>query len=427
MPVRIFLSHSSHAPAREAGTAADKAADAAAEALALKRLHDVEALLAAQYEVLLDEKWIRSGDEWRRYIQQALEDCDAGVLFVSEWALASKWVRYEATMLTLRARDPRFKFLPVLLPGTNRAKLKQGDWEILDLSALRLLKTGDAKEIADEVAAFVGQPDSSSPLDRMCEDIAVLLGSIDEKILRRACGELQIKSPWDFRTAAKERLAAIMARRVLRDDSGGLSEPVSVLKTLYPHLTQSVATKILDPIEPLWVPPLAASTLELAATKERPELTDVALNGWEVAAFTAEQYVRRARPRAGDSRIARVVDANAAARVEHVKRELRAWVRGNDPVYAKRDDTAVDVRIKNIKDLFVLLPFVPTAAEMTDLRAVYGSATFICSIIGGPPTPVELPHGMVLLEPPLENEDIETNAYNAVSDARQFVTKLPPP
>jgi hypothetical protein len=169
----------------------------------------------------------------------------------------------------------------------------------------------------------------------------------------------------------------------------------------------------------------AASALEIAASKEYPLFRDVALNGWKIPDFTAEQYVRRARPNPADWELAPVVDTAPPGRVEHVREELRAWLRTTFSGYANAKPAAIDQKIAGLKGLFVLLPFVPDAEELAELREAYEKATFVCSINGAPPHPVDLPDGVVLLEPPLDSETIEEDALSRVSDARRFAEKLP--
>src|SRR5687767_11238306 len=125
-PLRLFISHSSHAPARTGRSEAEKQSDAVAEARARQVVDGVATLLGADgYRILLDMHCIEEGQMWRRYIHEALVECDAAVIFLSEWSLASAWVRYEATVLTERAwQDDQFKLFPLVLPNTDKTKLE---------------------------------------------------------------------------------------------------------------------------------------------------------------------------------------------------------------------------------------------------------------------------------------------------------------
>jgi hypothetical protein len=426
--VRIFLSHSSHAPDSAGRTEAQRLADEADSKVALQRVLDVAAALREkEYEVLVDKGCIRAGDRWRRFIHEALAECDAAAIFVSDWSLASSWVRYEATVLAERAtQDAGFMLLPIVLPGTDTKKLRSGDWAPLELREIQAPATGDAREIADVIAGLVGDPTpATSRLDRLREDIAVELEQIDWRILERACEKFGADMPWRLHTDRRRALADILARRVLRDGSDGVAAAVRILKALVPHLRQSPGKIIVEALEPLWVTQSVASALEIAASKGRPLFRDVALNGWMITDFTAEQYLRRARPPT-DWELASVADTTPPARVKHVRQELHTWLRTTLPGYANAKDDTVERKLAGLDALFVLLPFVPDGDEMDALRAAYPKATFVCGIAGAPPDPVDLPEGVVLLEPPLESQEIEERALSEVSDARRFVAKLPP-
>lgn len=427
MPVRIFLSHSSHAPLNDRPSAAATPADAVAEAAALQLVVDVAKCLEdMKYTVLLDKERIQNGQRWRQYIHEALADCDAAVIFLSDWSIASSWVRVEATVLTERQwRDPGFKLLPILLPGTDKSKLEKGDWSPLQLREIQTPNAGDVNGIVNAIAAFVGPPAPAvSRLDRLREDIGLLLQDIDAKILQQACVDFGIDVKWQIHADRSRALADIISRKVLRDESSGVAEAVKILKALVPHLRQAPGKIIVGALEPLWVSQAVSSALELAATKRLPTFRDVALNGWKIADFTAEQYLLRARPNRTDWELAQVVDTAPPERVEHVKQELRRWLRTTFPDYHNAKPDKIDRQINSLDGLFILLPFVPDADEMLALRAAYDTATFVCSINGRPAYPIDLPDGVVFLEPALESEEVEENALSEVSKARRFVEKL---
>ena len=365
---------------------------------------------------------------WRRYIHEALAECDAAVILLSNWSLGSAWVRYEATVLTERAwQDNQFKLLPVVLPGTDRAKLDTSDWRPLQLSEIQYPKTDDSATIIESVKKFVGDAKRRrAPFDRMLDDVGKLLENVPVQILERTCVDFGVDIDWKLHQSRSRSLADILARRVLRDETIGVAEAVKILDALTPHLRRMPGEEIVNAVSPLWVSQSAASALAIAATKKVKTLTDVALNGWRIRKFTADQYVQRANPFTRTAELALVGDNYSSDLVAHVRKEVRDWVKKTYPGYA--DESAEDIdEFINRKEanLFVLLPTIPEQTEIEDLRDAYEKVTFVCAVNGARPNELEMPDGIVFLEPALTAPDVEKNAFGEIEAARRFVGKLP--
>jgi TIR domain len=97
---RIFISHSA---------SEDPPSRALLNALAKKLRTD-------GYRVLLDKTGLELGDNWRSKINLWIGGCDAAIVLLSESALESAYVAYEASILAFRkVSDPNFRPIPIFL------------------------------------------------------------------------------------------------------------------------------------------------------------------------------------------------------------------------------------------------------------------------------------------------------------------------
>src|SRR6516165_8649087 len=78
------------------------------------------ALRAAGIDAWLDEWEILPGDNFVTKINQGLEQCDVGVVFLSQASLDGKWHQDEITMLKVLAVDKGRPLVPVLLDQDAR-------------------------------------------------------------------------------------------------------------------------------------------------------------------------------------------------------------------------------------------------------------------------------------------------------------------
>jgi len=115
-----------------------------------------DALEAAGHVPLLDQVLIRAGQTWRPRLHEWLHICDAGVLLISEAALASDWVVKEATILSWRRHDaPGLIVLPVVVPPLDAGAVRGRPFSALDLGERNPVVLTEADVVADRVEAIV--------------------------------------------------------------------------------------------------------------------------------------------------------------------------------------------------------------------------------------------------------------------------------
>jgi ADP-ribose pyrophosphatase YjhB (NUDIX family) len=134
---RIFISHSARdADAREV----------------LERID--QGLESAGFEVMLDRKRLRGGDEWEVKLFTWLKSCDGAVVLFSQNALTSDWVAQESTILNFRLRAESgdgFVLLPVLLPPVQPRGLEGSRLGPLNLRRLQAVTGENAEQLASDV------------------------------------------------------------------------------------------------------------------------------------------------------------------------------------------------------------------------------------------------------------------------------------
>ena len=140
--VQVFLSH------------------AGEDAAAVKEL--AERLRQAGVNVWLDVDELQPGDDWMQALEEALDGSDAFAVYIGRSGIA-RWIGREVRVaLDRNAKDPRFRFIPILGPGADPEALPrfvtQHHW--LDL------REGDPQpaEIRRLVASILSRPAESLSL-----------------------------------------------------------------------------------------------------------------------------------------------------------------------------------------------------------------------------------------------------------------------
>lgn len=165
----IFISHSSRD-------------DGAARALR----HRLSQLLADEpyrHRVLLDEEGIRVGNLWLPKLYGWLAECGGAVLLLTEQALASDWVRKEATILLWRqALGSRVVIIPLLI-GVTEDDVRAA-WPALELFDRHYRRIPDADHaetaIAEVIAEFGQEVDPDDQLGSWARRLDAAISELDD-------------------------------------------------------------------------------------------------------------------------------------------------------------------------------------------------------------------------------------------------------
>jgi hypothetical protein len=248
-------------------------------------------------EVLLDVELLRAGDVWRPILHRWLGECDSAILLLSEEALASEWVRTEATILTWRrSLGSPLTVVPVRIGTTRKAiatpaftplDLGNVQFEALgfggDLDAVDLSDAGERAVLDAAVDALVKRlldrlkgiaVDSENlPMRRWLRKVTNVLSKLPHDSIIDAATELGMSG---LERANEADRCAIVAHRLL---TASLDEVYRTLTALEPRrLSESDYRYLVDLVVPVWVPALAGRNL-LDASAPGAGTRTVAING----------------------------------------------------------------------------------------------------------------------------------------------------
>jgi hypothetical protein len=177
------------------------------------------------YRALVDERVFAAGDLWRPLLYQWLAKADAAVLFLSEPALASAWVRKEATILSWRELGSGVRIIPVLF-GVRMKDVRES-WpavEIHESHAVVVEPGTDPDGAAREILShFADLGDADDAMRGWVARVAALLESAPDVYLRLGAVELGLdEDEWRL-----EGLCNAMGHALLHTDIERAERPSS--------------------------------------------------------------------------------------------------------------------------------------------------------------------------------------------------------
>jgi len=181
---RIFISHSSKEPVG-------------------REFRDelVRSLRAAHYPVLLDED-IDLNQDWRSTLNAWIGGCDAAVLLLSEAALKSSYVAYEASLLAYRhtSEQEGFKLIPVFIPPVTAELIEQSPLRPACVAEKQAIRQDVPRDVAiQRVIAYLDKhvPSPMSPAQRHARRLSALLKHVAPVDLEQAAIEAAVDlGPW---------------------------------------------------------------------------------------------------------------------------------------------------------------------------------------------------------------------------------------
>lgn len=371
---RIFISHSAKEP------------EAAA---VLRRLvNDLEAdfkVLVDQERLGADEDQLLAGQDWRAKLFYWMGQAHGAVLLLSESALASDWVRAEASVLAWRRlmeQAKQFTLIPALLAPVTRADLEQKKFSPLRLTDLQLVRSDDAARVSKQVRAGLAHLLKGRPPETLIEKlerkISRHLREVDARDLEDAARAIGA-DPDEWSTTADPRvmLASEMLRR-------GLPSVVRVILELDVLLEHDARRELIKLVTPTWVDLRAASGIpEIAAREGARRMLWVNGGRPGVEEFTGNSFVQRACARSPDLAWSVLLIPNVSGEdaVGFYKHAIRTQVKS----LAARNELASEDDIRSFlarkerdkEPVFLLFtPPAPDAEVLEELRREFPTPTF---------------------------------------------------
>jgi hypothetical protein len=271
----------------------------------------IEALERRGFEVWLDKDRLEPAMEWRAELFLHLAQCDGAVILMSEDALKSDYVRYEASILTWRhwlTRKTAPTIVAVMLSDIGASKLEAngfGPCRIRDLQNVEPKPAGhDApKDYARAVVkAFDGLRPTfpSDGLAWWAGEVAHRLSGASDEGLRRAALTLELGSYGGTEQTHRRNVAYSLL-------IGDLKRAHDALQWIAPGVKDEDWQRVVGYVSPIWVNVHAAHTVAEAAM--RPEERPVLVIRHADKQREGEDYLRRA---SCHSPVLRVINAVGA-------------------------------------------------------------------------------------------------------------------
>lgn len=244
-------------------------------------------------KILVDKK-IQAENEWFPELYEYMWECHGAVIFLSDAALKSEWVKAEAAVMCARKRcQAGFKLLLVALDNVDPKNFDKHRF-------FKTIRVGDFQTVshdntADEISKNLSKyledfRSAETPFDEMVRRITGVLRPIEANDKTRLEDALTRLNP-DFKFDSNDN-AERLTRFLLRDSNNIFQSTRELLTELSNVINKGQAQNIVEIVKGYWVHPGAASNL----AKIRHEQGAVAINGIEVGNFTGDCYARQAWP-----------------------------------------------------------------------------------------------------------------------------------
>ena len=359
------------------------------------------------HEVLLDRTRLEPGDDWAGILNDWLAECQVAILMLSKRALARPWVLKEATILSFRkARDPAFPFLPLLLPGIDRAAIDAHP----GFSALRLdvWQAFEAGAAPDTVASFVKdklagiQVSPTTPLDRLQEVLENRICQANVGALERACEDLLGEAvAWSPEIDRSRQRARVFARAITRGRLGRMVTLTGMTKVLSAAaLAKEHIHKVLDLAASYWVEEEVAARLRSVIVAGAKSPLAAAINS-ELIRSGAKMAVWRAQlPDIGEDIYFIAGGGSDNWGTELQERMFAAYYEGNKDEVFDIDEAETVLSARTEPIFFVIPPPVPDQGLLSTLHQRFPSVVFI--VHTGSTLPSTLPDHVMPLTPGLQ-------------------------
>lgn len=243
MPLRVFVSHSSQEDQAVLTAIAD----------AIKARENLS--------LLMDTELLDAGDPWRARINLWLGGCDAAVLVLSEKALESPWVVYEASVLSYRNRGGNFLIVPVLLRDPQGKLLSDRRLDAQHIKETQSILSDDAADIAQRVIDALPEHGGDRPIDLIVEQFRILLDTVPAALLQKAANKLQTPLPWE---PGEDRIGVFVEKLI----GATTAEAAAALFQLSDHFKKDPdrIKEMVNLVAASWINPKALTLLPEVAT-----------------------------------------------------------------------------------------------------------------------------------------------------------------
>jgi TIR domain-containing protein len=364
---------------------------------------------------LVDYENLQDGQPWPKQLHEWLARCHAGLIVLTQAALASDWVLKEATILTWRqSLDDGFKvFIAYDTNDVTDQTLKANRYGPLSIRSIQRIDSLDAATIAARVRQGLGPAKVRTPFERLVGKLSDLMnGKIGRNTLETLAERLRVDPLWDPAGKNDEQVIEEIARRLLNEDLGGFNGLDEIIEELATTVGVEPLKAILDFLAPYWVDAEVAGRLRALSGRQPPGAA--ALNT-STPAHASFMYVRRAHDMGLGYMLPELAGGDAGQTAAEISKQICNWFRSRKYANPRNDDASIKKEIAAWKKpVYALLPERVDFDVLDELRREFTNVIFVM------PTGSRLePDGRFVdvdwLEPALDPaaEERERRSYNA--------------
>jgi hypothetical protein len=395
------------------------------------RIEAVRSALARDsgFEPWLDRRDLAFGQQWYGQVATALAGCDAGVLLLDQAALASDYVRHEASVLGNRVftePDSFRLFVAILDPALSRTSLSDSPLRVARIAEEQIWRPSTA-ELTDDtllgttlrqkIEEQIGPPSFlETRRDRIARKLQAVLKHIeamnaDALTDALAAAQQRGSAPDGLETVLEnirgEPRQRLVARWIVAGAASDLKAMLAFLKALWldSAAQQHTFVYLLRAAESYWLgdvpsPPRACPVCQAMGAAQRGGV--VAINGAKVAEYTVRCFAHRAL--SPDSPF-HVITCDDGADVDGVVQSIVSYFK-NRRLVGKMDEARIRSLTKMGDPTVCLLPrqFVQGSADIAQLerlRDCFGSILYVL----WPGLSMEdgiVPDGVSRIDPPVD-------------------------
>lgn len=343
-------------------------------------------LKALRHDVLLDISGLEPNRPWRRDLHEWLARCTAGLVLLTQAALARPdWVLKEAIILGFRKdlETQNFGLFWALGPGVSRQQFLDKGFALAQFGDIqRLATTADldqAEALVDELIARLPAAPAQTPYEQLVDAVSerLLVARKPEITCPKIATHLGLPVPAHWGPDRVQQLAEGVARAIFVSRDQGLQ--IHQLMTMLKLWDGDDRRQLAELLAPHWVDPEPAARLRAVAERlkapDRPAAVGIA--GAHVQQYTARMYLLRAF---GGATVvmAGAVDGRSGDLFADIRHDICDCMRRKRLIQGTPTDDTVVKELRGWPDpIFVPLYSLPDEATLQRLRDEFPQVLFV--------------------------------------------------
>lgn len=337
---------------------------------------------AVAIDILADYARLQDGAPWPKQLHEWLARSHAGLILLTENALASDWVLKEATILTWRQSLEKgfLVFIACDKAVITGEKLKAYRYSPLSLPSIQWVDSLDAATIATHVRHAIGPAPPRTLFDQLVGYLTDLMtDTVKPNTMKVLAERLRVQAPaWDPNRDERAQYLEEIARRLLSESLGGFNGVNELIAELARTVHAEPLNAILNFVAPYWVDAEVAGRLRALNGRTPPRAA--ALNASEPL-HSGLMHVSRAHNMGLDYLISDIAGGDHGQTAKDISAQIVQWCRTRGDIAKEKDsDEAVKKALmESLIPVYAVLPERIDPDVLDELRDEFKSVVFVMS------------------------------------------------